>query len=513
MKKHIYSVFALLVLLTTAGCKDEFFDINENPNAPTEESITPQLLLPLTLHVTAGRMATEYDFAAHWTGYWSRSGSFGTSLPLENYNITSSYQATQWNNASTSDQINLTGWYNNLADIDLMERKAAASGQTFYQGIAKVLKSIGFMYLVDQYNNVPYSEAFNLTEHILPKYDKGEDIYDSLLVELDQAVALFASAELLANPGIQTADIMFKGDTKMWRKLANTQRLKLLIHQSEVISPADVAAEIGKINADGSGYLMSGETAFVQPGYNQSTGQQNPFWNAYEQTPQGGVADNFNRANNYVLNKLRSNGDIRYQYYFSQAGTPVGGNLYYGYNFGEILPNSDPYQAVNSSDVAGPGLAKSPSQPQWLFTSVESLFLQAEAIQRGWLPGNPKEAFQNAVRESFVWLGVTNTIATANAYVAQDNALVNYDAATDKVRFIAMQKYLSLVGINNFEAWVDYRRLGVPTDLPLSLNPGRAGRGVPKRLAYPQSEYSYNAANVEAQGTIDPQTSAVFWDK
>ncbi|RDC64488.1 SusD/RagB family nutrient-binding outer membrane lipoprotein [Adhaeribacter pallidiroseus] len=513
MKKYIYSVFTLVVLLATPGCKDEFFDINENPNNPTEGSISPQLLLPTTLHVTAGRMATEYDWAAHWMGYWARSGSYGPSLPLENYNITAEYQRTQWTNASTSDQINLTGWYNNLFDINQMETKAAASGQTFYQAIGKTMKSIGFMYLVDEYNNVPYSEAFNINEHILPKYDNGADIYASLLAELDAAATLLASVDVAANPGIETADIMFQGDPVKWRKLVNTQRLKLLIHQSQVVSEATVAAEIAKITADGSGFLMSGETAAVNPGYAPSTGRQNPFWNAYKLTPQGGVADNFNRANNYILDKLASNGDVRYEYYFSEAPTPIQGNLYYGYNFGEILPSSDPYKAVNSSDVAGPGLAKSPTQSQWLFTSVESLFLQAEAIQRGWLPGDPKAAFESAVRESFTWLGVTDAAASADAYLAQENDLVDYDAATDKVRFIATQKYLSLVGINNFEAWVDYRRLGIPSDLPLSLNPGRAGRGIPKRLVYPQDEYSYNAANVGTQGTIDPQTSTVFWDK
>jgi hypothetical protein len=230
----------------------------------------------------------------------------------------------------------------------------------------------------------------------------------------------------------------------------------------------------------------------------------------------GAEADQFNRANNFLLNLYRNNNDIRYQYVYDAAQTPLSGNTYYGYNYGESLPNSDPYKAINSSGVGGPGLARSPGQAQWIFTSVESMFLQAEAIQRGWLPGNPLTAYQAAVQESFIWLGVPNAVTVANAYLAQANPVVSWTLAAtpaDKIRLIALQKYIALAGINNFEAWVDYRRLGVPTNLPLSMSTSRSGYIIPLRLIYPQNEYNYNNANVTAEGSIDPQTKTVFWDK
>jgi hypothetical protein len=43
------------------------------------------------------------------------------------------------------------------------------------------------------------------------------------------------------------------------------------------------------------------------------------------------------------------------------------------------------------------------------------------------------------------------------------------------------------------------------------LNPGKISSVLPVRLLYPQSEYTTNAANVQAQGTIDPFTSKLFW--
>lgn len=502
MKKILYSLTALLLI--TSSCKKGFLDINENPNAPTESSITPDLLLPRALHATGARMATSYDFAAHWMGYWARSGTYGPSTEEESYNITTGFQADEW-----------SGWYDILTDYNTMEQKAKASGQGFYEGIAKTMKTIGFMYLVDQYNNVPYSQAFNLAENIQPAYDKGQDIYNDLFKQLDQALVLIDKAELGANVNLAQADIMFNGDKTMWKKLINTQRLKLLIRQSQ-ISGFNPATEIAKVTAEG--FLMSGETASVNPGYFQDNGKQNPFWNSYEQNYLGETVDDYNRANNYVLGILRNTNDIRYQYYFDPVSStctscnpPVNAGTYFGYDYGFVNPDPNQPKAANSSGVGGKGLAKSPNQDQWVFTSVESMFLQAEAKQRGWLVGDAKAAYEAAVRESFIWLGVTNAVATANTYLASGNAIVNWDAAANKINLIVMQKYLALVGINNFEAWVDYRRVGVPA-VPKSLAPS-VGPNIPLRLRYPQSEYNYNAAVVGAEGNPNPFTSPVFWDK
>ena len=514
MKNKIFLIFAL-ALVTLASCKESFFDINDNPNNPTREAVEPRLFLPMVLSATAKKMAVDYRTQAHWMGYWARGGSFGPSIPLENYDITSSFEQNQWVNGNTTVANPLIGWYDIIKDADEMELKAVELNQPFYAGAAKVIKAIGYMYLVDMYGNVPYSEALKIEQFIAPKYDNGQDIYNDLLIQLDTANVIFQS-DLEITPALRSADVMFQGNTTMWRKLVNTQKLKLLIHMSEVL-PAAPTAEIAKILADGSGFLMSGETAEVQPGYGINAYQLNPFYNAFLMDENNNRIDDFNRASNYLLNKYFDNNDPRYQYVFSEAVNPLNPDpadpktIYVGATFG--APNAAGVVSQNQSDVAGPGLAKSPTQPQWLFTSVESMFLQAEATQRGWLPGSPGAAYRAAVTESFIWLGVTNATASAAAYLDQGNAISNWSANTDKIKLIGTQKYLALAGINNFEAWVDYRRIGVPADVPLSLNGTIGTRRIPVRLLYPQNEFSYNAANVTAQGDIDPQTSKVFWDK
>lgn len=509
MKKVVY-VFILSLLIAGVGCKKGYLDINVNPNEPTAESITPQLLLPRIQQAAAARVAVNYDWTARWMGYWARSGTYGPSQEEESYNISTTFQQGQW-----------TGWYDILFDVHTMEQKAAALGPeyNFYRGIANVYKAIGFMYLVDMYNNVPYSTAFDLENQLTPSYDKGQDIYNDLLVRLDSALKYFnqdADDKLL---NLSTTDIMFGGNKTMWLKLTNTQMLKLLIRQSQVPG-FDPAPHIAKIT--GEGFLASGQTAQVQPGYiagatNASKiSQQNPYWEAYKTTYINTEADQYNRANNYILNLFVSNNDPRYTRVFSpvpsgcsSCSPPVTAGSYFGYNYGEINTNPDQPKAANSSNVAGPGLAKSATQAQWFFTSVESLFLQAEAIARGWLPGNAQTAYENAVRESFIWLGLSTT--QANTYLSSGQPIVDWVTATNKVNLIVTQKYLALIGLNNFEAWVDYRRLGIPA-VPKSLSPS-AGPNIPLRLRYPQSEYNYNAANVAAENNPDPFTSGVFWDK
>jgi hypothetical protein len=501
MKRILFVTLPAALLLGSTGCKKEFLDINQNPNNPTEQSITPNLILPRAQHSVAARMATSYGFAAGWMGYWARSGTYGPSNEEESYNITTDFQAGQW-----------SGWYDVLNDLNTMEKKAKAGNQTFYEGIAKVLKTIGFMYLVDMYNNVPYSKAFDLQNNVLPAYDKGEDIYRDLLVQLDAAQELIKNATASANPGLATADIMYQGNATNWRKFINTQRLKLLIRQSQVPG-FNPAPHIAKITTDGSGFIGSGQTAYVQPGYIQDINRQNPFWNTYEASYLGETANDYWRANNYALNLYRTNNDIRYQYIYDRAVTPLNGNIYYGYNYGEVVNDPNQPKAINSSNVAGPGLAKSATQPQWIFTSVESMFLQAEAIQRGWLSGDAKTAYEDAVRESFLFLlgNSATTLTTANAYLASGAAIVDWASAANKINLIITQKYLALNGINNFEAWVDYRRVGVP-NVPKSLAPS-VGPNIPLRLRYPQNEYNYNAANVGAEGNPNPFTSGVFWDR
>ena len=167
------------------------------------------------------------------------------------------------------------------------------------------------------------------------------------------------------------------------------------------------------------------------------------------------------------------------------------------------------------------GLAKGYDQRMWILTSFESLFLQAEAIQRGFLAGDAKTAYKNAIRESFIWLNVDSNavgaIARFNAWYddaeANNVKSVSYDAATDKLKLLQYQKHLAMNGSNHLEAWVDYRRNGNFPSFPLSANPGRTSPTIPYRLLYPQREVDLNTANVPVEGrrSGDQFTQKIWW--
>jgi hypothetical protein len=509
MKKYI-SIIAVVTLLFS--CSKSYLDINDNPNTPTESSVSPALVLPRAMHATAGRLGAGYGTFARWCGQWSRGGDFGPSIPEENYQITNSFGDGTWG-----------GIYDNANDYDFIEKKSKALNQNFYQGIAKVMKVINFYEVVDLFNNAPYTKAFDLVGNILPAYDKGENIYKDLFVQLDNALVLINSAA--NDQDIATADIMFAGDKVKWRKFINTLRLKLILRLANTSGIINPTTEFAKVTSDG--FLGAGESAAVNPGYKtafsaSNVSQQNPFWDNYKLGVNLNEATRSTRANNFTIQSLSATpADPRLQFYF--APTVVGG-LYVGSIYGQnvITANSD-----NQSSIAGPGLAKSSSQAQWLLTSVESLFLQAEAKQR--YPTAPivptaQTLFENAVRESFAWLGVPGSLVAANTYLASNKVhtnpasvgggtvnLTDFAGASNKIETIIHQKYFSLVGMANFEIYADYRRTGFPK-IPLSAATTRvATDGIPKRYLYPQTEFNVNAANVTAQGAVNAQTTKIFW--
>ena len=189
------------------------------------------------------------------------------------------------------------------------------------------------------------------------------------------------------------------------------------------------------------------------------------------------------------------------------APVPATTNQYNGTFFG-----TTDVQVNTLVSSIGPGVLKSVDQSSPILLSSESLFMQAEAAQRGWITGTAKDFYQQAITESFINVG--RTAAEATAYYSQAGVNnVNFDASTNKLAAIIQQKWASENSLNPFESWSDYRRLGLPADVPISIEPSVTVKQIPVRLFYPQTEYSFNTTNVNAQGTINQFTSKIFWIK
>jgi len=259
MKKSIILIFISGLLF--GGCK-KYLDVNQNTNQPT--SVTPSVVLSAALVGTGNNLEQNYLNLNRWMGYWSRSGNYVPDVQTETYNIPNNYTDPEWINQ-----------YNTLNRYEYIGTIAKQGHLPFYLAVSKVMKAYYFSILVDIYNNVPYSDAFNVQTAVQPKYDDAQTIYNDLVAQIDSATDLFDSAKIYYQTAaiveIKTDDqydILFgtggsssKADASArmdrWVVFANTLKLKLLIHQSQVAAQAGyIVAEIAKIDSNKRGFLV-----------------------------------------------------------------------------------------------------------------------------------------------------------------------------------------------------------------------------------------------------------------
>ena len=521
LNKNIVLSIAATGLLFMVGCKKETFDINANPDSITDGSVTPAVLLPGALQNTSRIVATDWSFLNAWMGHWARSGSYQSLTEEETYKFTNDFQVQIWNDL-----------YANNTNYDIMVKKANVLGAGFYEAIGRIMKAHNFGILVDIYGNVPYSDAFKGTASPTPKYDKGADIYKRLFSELDAAIALLKNSgaiENAKNPDITAADLVYAGNATSWIRFANTLRLRLIMHlhnglaTTQVAPGFDIAAQVAKITSEG--FIGTGQSAHLNPGFSGTKPQ--PYYRSYVQNEAGTQTGDVWRANKYAIDYYKYNGDLRIdRFYVSPNGTTAG---HTGIAFGTPAGAGVPIGSALST-VRGPGLMPSGAASRaWILTSVESLFLQAEARHRGILTtGLTAEVLHKAaVTESFVWLGLTAT--QANTFMTNNEGYPDVDYSPPFVTAtppggglftILSQKWFALNAIAEFEIWSDYRRtdyvlgsvVGFAAGPPISVDPGNTSTKIPLRLLYPQNEYNYNATNVAAEGSINVFNSKIFWD-
>ncbi|WP_158798298.1 SusD/RagB family nutrient-binding outer membrane lipoprotein [Pedobacter sp. L105] len=499
MKKYI-SVLFIVFAITSSGCKKNYLELSTNPNLPI--AVTPGLLLSGALAGTAsvlngytkansGNYYTSYTMYACWIGYLSNSPG-GGALQLVQYAFISS-NFDMW-----------TKIYLNLSNYNALGKSTT---EPYYLAIDKIMLAFNFEQLVDNYNDVPYTEAFSAS--LTPKYDKGSAIYDDLLKQLDAAMVMIQNAPASAtNPG--TSDIMYGGNMQNWLKFANTLKLRIAIRQSNLTAKAAILkSAVAATSA--IGYLDSTNPATVNPGYLDSDangGEQSPLWMNYGYTQSGSAQTNNSSymANSYGVNFYLNHNDPRAKQVY--AVNPSG-NLV-----------ADPFGATVTTPAGltpsrvGPGVLQSPTMNAIIMSAPEALFLQAEAASTGLISGNAQTLYNAGITASFENLLVTNPDAAALAYYTQPNiAFPVAGTPAQQQKAIIVQKWAALNPYGALEAFNEFRRTGYPDDIPLSVYPGANAPNQITRLYYPASEYQTNAANVGAEGTIDKFSSKIFWAK
>lgn len=480
---------ALIALLTITSCSDSFFDVNTDVNNPTFS--TPELSLPSAQKRSVDLLSGDYNsmntLGNLWAYSWAAESGSAYFTDETAYRVNSSFRSN----------IFTTAYLGPLANYDYIEKNIDPKYSN-YKAISMIMKSFHFQYLVDTYGDIPYFEAFDRANNPRPKYDSGQAVYDDLIIQLT------AAQDLIANPNSATIavganDIMCGGNMGKWARFANTLKLRILLRQVPKSTPS-----FASVN-NSVGFLGVGETVFANPGYIALVaGKQNPLYNAFKLSDANVPAANdvATKATPFALSRFLT-GDLRKIQIWNRIGTTTN---YLGIEQNDI---NGPKAAALSS--IGPGILKSATMSGIIMQSAESLFLQAEAVERGFIPGNATSLYEAAVQDSFTQVGA----GSATAFLI---ALGNYPTSNqaDRLLKIYNQKFIALMSTNGYENWIESRRIDpvgidkIPVAQSILGIP--FGPNVPVRLFYPTSEYSSNSANVPTLVSGDQFTKKVFWD-
>lgn len=443
-----YGIIVTALVMVFGSCKKEFFtDVNENPNSPS-------LVLPSAKLATV-EAALAYSQGGEFSRYTSMltQQTLGASRQSEayyQYIFTSQDFDNGWGLMFTSVMSNCKDLIN----------QSDANNYNVYGGIGRCLMGYSLQLMVDMFGDVPYSEAFSGIEDLQPKYDDDAALYATINQLADEAIAKLSASD----PGVLVPsgdDYIYRGDAAQWIKFAHALKARIAIHQSKT-DPSKAALAIAEIDQSFTG---NSDNAVFQFGLNPT--ENHPWYQFNEQRT------DISFAFSPLADSLIARMDPRYPFMIDSAGeseTGFGLSNYYG------GPN---------------GFVE-------LITYDELQFHRAEALLRssGDISG-AQSAFQNGIRASFVKLGADTS--TGGTYI-NTYGVLSPDVNT-ALGQIATEEWFALY--LNPEAWTTWRRIGSP-----ALAPIRGGQ-VPRRLLYPQTEYSYNAANTPSATLFTPR---IFWD-
>jgi len=453
-------ITAAVVLLSS--CKKTFFtDVNQNPNVVA--SVTPPLLLSTTQAALGYTLGGDFS---RFASYFDQQvfGKSQQSQTIYQYGVNAGtfdnlwpdlYTSTVENNA-TLIQISDEGKYN------------------IYSGISRILMAYTLQVAVDQWGKIPYSEAAkgNLNGGSLtPKYDDDKALYDTIGSLVDKGIVFLSNPD----PGKLTPggdDVIYGGNAAKWIKFGHAIKARLYIHQSKGNATmansalTEIAASFTS-TADNAQYnWFSTETA------------ANP-WYQFNRDRPGYVTF----TNSPLATRLTALNDPRYAIFYDPANDGLGQNKNHYGGLNEF------YGAIDA--------------PTELITYDELLFMKAEATVTATSGiAAAQTIYQNAITTNMQKLGVS--AGSIASYIAANGVLPGTNAGA--IAQIATQEYFAL--FLNPEAWTVWRRTGAP-----ALTPVSGTNGVPRRLEYPQSEYSYNTANVPVPANNNTLFAPkVFWD-
>ena len=543
MKRFIYGLTLAAGMVLATSCADKLDELLENPNAVNATTASPDFLLN----------RIQLDYQSLWFGISDR----GARLTRQINQGAALYEAAYA--AGNTNGIWSNAYANILADVNFLLPLAEKANLQRHMGIAKTIKAMVLMDLVDTYGDVPYTEAIDAS-NFNPKVDNGAAVYAAAFELLNQASTHFTVANSAGTPN----DYFYGRNYTRWNKMVNTQKLKYFLNTKGV----NAAASTAGINAliAGNALLATGDDFVFRFGTtNADPDSRHPKF-AGQYTNGGGDYQSTDFMHHLTVEKGFDDPRVRY-YMYRQTLTnttnvdeqecvtqiapphylvgdfpycnPAGNKGYWGRD--HLDPDGIPPDGLkrtaygsfpaggrfdNNSGVPvnniGLGMRGAGIHPIMLAAYVD--FMLAEAALTLGTTGNAKTLLLSGIQKhmnyvrAFATAGAEGATITAFEPAATFTARVTnygnyvgaqYDAATTndtRMNVVGREYWLSLFG-NGKESFDLYRRTGKP----VRMQPGLEEKPGPfvRSFLYPNN---YMVTNTNAVQKKD-LTTQVFWDK
>lgn len=558
-----YKFFVVISSILLLGSCEDYLDVDRDTDNPTVASIN-QLLTNIEIGVgSAG------DFRVF----------SGNILQVYTHQFTAREEQDQY--GAKADNILMNNDWNNvyltLTDLETLISQSTESGDLVYLGTAEILKAYLMSFAVDLWGDVPFTEATQLeTGLVSPSFDDQQEIYTAVLALIDSGKINIQSGQGLIP---STDDLFYGGSSAQWIRFANTLKLKLYnqVRLSDFFDLPDVQAGFNALIAEDNFFASNADdfqynhTATQAPrdernqlfrdayGGAQVTKYASPWF--YEILI--GVNPNIHNGNPdprlpyYFANQLVAGqfprdqgdavtGDPNADYWDSATG-------FFSIRFGSIGPDRD---GAVQNDATFPGIFPCGGRyddgngfartinsgtgvaPKRILTYDEFLYIQAELIQEGEIPGNAQTKLREAMTASFSKVdqvvarsGTSQTVpvlsGTTEVTTFMDDIETEFSTASaaKQLEIIMTQKWVATFA-DPMDQYTDYRRTGYPVladpngpspeyqlnnndGFPLLDNLTVLNNDFQVSFFWPQRELNLNQ-NAPAQK--DPTVYNIFWD-
>lgn len=487
MKRSFLAIATLFTVWSMSSCTKDFKETNTNPN--TVPATRPESLLESAIYSMVQANQTRALRLNH--ELMQVHVTTINSDEIHRYIIRPSESDYMWN-AWYLQITNFRDMYNSAKELALVPNQAYYYS---YMGIARVMEAWAFSLITDTYGDVPFTEATRgRTDNIYqPKFDRQQDIYDSLFKNLEEANTLFARNDTLIPDAAKQRDPLFAGSISKWRKFSNSLYLRLLLRASGRAESSSAQKIQQLISTPATYPLMANNDESAVLRFTTTP----PFVSAFN-TYRDYDFNGDNGLSQFFINTLNYWEDPRRTKWATTVGSNYEG-VPSGYMPGQVPERLSAYLPALKNE---PRLGNILSYP-------ELQFMLAEAALKGYSTGNAKTLYENGVNNAITFWA----LAVPAGHLAKPGiAWVDAETDAQKLEKIITQKYFTYF-FTDFQSWFEYRRTGYP-DLP--IGPGVQNNGIlPTRLVYPTAVQSLNRANyneaVSRMGGDDMQIK-VWWD-